>query len=86
MDLRERKYWIFDLDGTLTVAVHDFTATRRELDLPPGKPILEELATPHLPRCAHAAPSSAYSPATTNETRWKHSACADWPATLSLAL
>lgn len=45
MDLRERKYWIFDLDGTLTVAVHDFTAIRRELDLPPGKPILEELAT-----------------------------------------
>lgn len=45
MDLRARKYWIFDLDGTLTIAVHDFAAIRRELDLPSDQPILEQLAT-----------------------------------------
>jgi len=39
------EHWIFDLDGTLTVAVHDFDAIRRALGLPDGKPILETLAT-----------------------------------------
>jgi len=43
MNILERKYWIFDLDGTLTVAIHDFEAIRRELDLSPDKPILEQL-------------------------------------------
>ncbi len=37
-------HWIFDLDGTLTVAVHDFEAIRLELGLPPGAPILEAIA------------------------------------------
>ncbi len=32
------------MDGTLTVAVHDFEAIRAELGLPPGRPILEALA------------------------------------------
>ena len=41
------------MDGTLTVAAHDFAAIRRELGLPQGKPILEELAT--MPR-AESAP------------------------------
>jgi phosphoglycolate phosphatase-like HAD superfamily hydrolase len=36
--------WIFDLDGTLTEAVHDFAAIRRELGLPEGRGILEALA------------------------------------------
>jgi HAD superfamily hydrolase (TIGR01549 family) len=40
-----RHYWVFDLDGTLTVPVHDFDSMRRELGLAPGKPILEEIAT-----------------------------------------
>jgi len=42
-ELRRRRYWIFDLDGTLTVAVHDFDAIRAALALPAGKPILEAL-------------------------------------------
>jgi HAD superfamily hydrolase (TIGR01509 family) len=42
--LLERKCWVFDLDGTLTLAVHDFDAIRDELGLPPGRPILESLA------------------------------------------
>ncbi|HEY5959038.1 MAG TPA: hypothetical protein VIV60_20905, partial [Polyangiaceae bacterium] len=42
--LRHRKSFIFDMDGTLTLAVHDFDAIRRQLDLPPGVPILEALA------------------------------------------
>ncbi|MEX2207040.1 MAG: HAD family hydrolase [Myxococcota bacterium] len=45
MDLTGRAHWIFDMDGTLTVAMHDFDAIRSELGLPAGKPILEELAT-----------------------------------------
>ncbi|MFI5315400.1 MAG: HAD family hydrolase, partial [Myxococcota bacterium] len=44
MDLDRRGYWIFDMDGTLTVAVHDFEAIRAELGLEPEKPILEQLA------------------------------------------
>ena len=43
-ELLRRRHWIFDLDGTLTVAVHDFEAIREQLGLPPGRPILEQLA------------------------------------------
>jgi len=43
-DLTASKYWVFDMDGTLTVAVHDFNAIRDELGLPQGRPILEQLA------------------------------------------
>jgi HAD superfamily hydrolase (TIGR01509 family) len=45
MKLRELDHWIFDMDGTLTVAVHDFEAIRATLELPPGQPILETIAT-----------------------------------------
>jgi len=41
--LSGREHWVFDLDGTLTLAVHDFDALRRELGLAPGRPILEAL-------------------------------------------
>ncbi len=44
MNLDDRTAWVFDLDGTLTVPVHDFDAIRAELGLPDGRPILEELA------------------------------------------
>jgi HAD superfamily hydrolase (TIGR01509 family) len=44
VDLSKRAHWIFDMDGTLTVAMHDFDAIRQQLQLPAGKPILEELA------------------------------------------
>ncbi|MCB1856896.1 MAG: HAD family hydrolase [Gammaproteobacteria bacterium] len=43
--LEDRRFWIFDLDGTLTLAKHDFDEMRRALKLPPGGPILEALAT-----------------------------------------
>jgi HAD superfamily hydrolase (TIGR01549 family) len=36
-------HWVFDLDGTLTVAVHDFAAIRRELDIPEGSDIIGHL-------------------------------------------
>jgi HAD superfamily hydrolase (TIGR01509 family) len=42
--IRGARHWIFDLDGTLTVAMHDFDAIRTALDLPTGRPILEALA------------------------------------------
>lgn len=41
--LLTRKHWIFDMDGTLTIAQHDFDAIRAELGLPEGLPILESL-------------------------------------------
>lgn len=53
MHLLRRTCWIFDLDGTLTVAAHDFDAIRTTLGLRPGEPILEQLA--ELPE-AEAAP------------------------------
>ena len=41
--LQNRKHWIFDLDGTLTVSAHDFEHIRSELGLAPQTPILEAL-------------------------------------------
>ena len=43
--IARRSHWVFDLDGTLTVAVHDFAAIRRELEIPEGSDILEHLAS-----------------------------------------
>jgi HAD superfamily hydrolase (TIGR01509 family) len=45
LPLTTRKYWIFDLDGTLTVPVHDFEFIRRELDIPVSADILGHLDT-----------------------------------------
>lgn len=47
MDGREAaqlRHWVFDMDGTLTIAVHDFAAIRRALDIPAQADILEYLA------------------------------------------
>lgn len=52
----KRKYWIFDMDGTLTLAQHDFIAIRNALGLPSHQTILESLA--ELP-VAEAAPKRA---------------------------
>ncbi len=41
--LLKRKHWIFDLDGTLTVAVHNFDAIREELGIPGGLPIIKTI-------------------------------------------
>lgn len=38
-----RRHWVFDLDGTLTVAVHDFAAIRSTLCIPPNADILGHL-------------------------------------------
>ena len=35
------KHWIFDMDGTLTIGVHDFDMMRSELGLAPDQGILE---------------------------------------------
>jgi HAD superfamily hydrolase (TIGR01549 family) len=40
-----RKYWVFDLDGTLTLPVHDFSFIRDALGVPKGTDILGYLAT-----------------------------------------
>ena len=41
--LIKKPYWVFDMDGTLTIAQHDFDAIRADLGLPEGLPILESL-------------------------------------------
>lgn len=48
MNLRRYKYWVFDMDGTLTVPMHDFDQIRSSLGLPHGQPILETIGElPH---------------------------------------
>ncbi|UFS69230.1 HAD family hydrolase [Geomonas sp. RF6] len=44
-EIAARSSWIFDLDGTLTVAVHDFAAIRRALEIPAGADILGHLGS-----------------------------------------
>jgi HAD superfamily hydrolase (TIGR01509 family) len=39
-DILRREHWIFDLDGTLTVAIHDFALIRANLGIPAGRDIL----------------------------------------------
>jgi len=46
--IADRRHWVFDLDGTLTIAVHNFAAIRRELRIPDGSDILGHLES--LPR------------------------------------
>ena len=43
MTLKDVNHWVFDMDGTLTVAVHDFAAIRRALDIPAQDDILTHL-------------------------------------------
>ena len=42
-NLANRTCWVFDMDGTLTLGIHDFEAIRKTLELPVGSPILESL-------------------------------------------
>ena len=42
--LREARHWVFDMDGTLTLAVHDFPAIKRALGIPQEEDILHHLA------------------------------------------
>ncbi|MBB4656010.1 HAD superfamily hydrolase (TIGR01549 family) [Xanthomonas sp. F14] len=39
------RHWVFDMDGTLTEAVHDFALIRRALEIPPEADILHYLAS-----------------------------------------
>ena len=45
MSLKDIKHWVFDMDGTLTVAVHDFPFIRQYLEIPGAEDILTHLAT-----------------------------------------
>jgi HAD superfamily hydrolase (TIGR01549 family) len=45
IDVVKRAYWIFDLDGTLTIPAHDFAAIKRELGFPLDCDILRHLET-----------------------------------------
>ena len=50
-----RRHWIFDLDGTLTVAVHDFSAFKAAVGLPDDQPILEAMRALSPARAAEVA-------------------------------
>ena len=56
MSLANCSHWIFDMDGTLTKAAHDFDAIRVELGIPEGKPVLETIGRfpPEQARRAHS--------------------------------
>src|SRR5690554_3136578 len=43
--LKNCQHWVFDMDGTLTVAVHDFLYIRRVLEIPDHADILGHLST-----------------------------------------
>ncbi|MBQ0742879.1 MAG: HAD family hydrolase [Pseudomonas sp.] len=43
--MHDLQAWVFDLDGTLTLAQHDFAAIRRELGVPAEEDILEFIAS-----------------------------------------
>lgn len=53
MSLSDVRNWVFDMDGTLTVPVHDFAAIRQALGIPPEDDILTHLAA--LPAAEAAA-------------------------------
>ena len=53
MSLKDIRHWVFDMDGTLTVAVHDFAAIRVALAIPAEDDILTHLAA--LPAAEAAA-------------------------------
>ena len=44
MSLARLRHWVFDMDGTLTLAVHDFPAIKRALGIPQEDDILGHLA------------------------------------------
>ncbi len=44
MSLLQLRHWVFDMDGTLTIAVHDFPAIKRALGIPLEDDILTHLA------------------------------------------
>ena len=53
LPLTERRHWVFDMDGTLTQAVHDFPAIKRALGIAEQEDILQHLAA--LPAAEAAA-------------------------------
>jgi HAD superfamily hydrolase (TIGR01509 family) len=44
VSLAAARHWVFDMDGTLTRAVHDFEAIKRALEIPLNEDILGHLA------------------------------------------
>jgi HAD superfamily hydrolase (TIGR01509 family) len=56
----DRPYWIFDLDGTLTIPVHDFAELRSRLGIAPGVDILTAVnaMSPAEAAAAHATVAS----------------------------
>lgn len=45
VDWSQRTHWVFDMDGTLTIAAHDFAAIRTALGVPQTGGIIEAIDT-----------------------------------------
>lgn len=56
MSLAQLRHWVFDMDGTLTIAVHDFPAIKRALGIAQEDDILSHLAAlpPDVAAAKHA--------------------------------
>lgn len=52
IDWSQREHWIFDMDGTLTIAAHDFPAIRAELGLPKNGDIIQVIDALPAPEAA----------------------------------
>lgn len=83
MSLGEVRNWVFDMDGTLTVAVHDFAAIRVALDIPAEHDILTHLAAlparkrrPSMPGC-WSTKGTWQRPPRRPPGRWNW--CESWP-------
>ncbi|KAF1011751.1 MAG: hypothetical protein GAK32_00637 [Pseudomonas fluorescens] len=83
MSLKDVKHWVFDMDGTLTVAVHDFAAIRVALDIPAEDDILTHLAALPADIAAASTPGCWSTSVNWRWARWRRKArwswCASWP-------
>jgi len=60
--IAEVRHWVFDMDGTLTIAVHDFAAIRRALEIPEEDDILRCRPTKRRPSAPGCWSTNANSP------------------------
>ena len=83
MSLADVRHWVFDMDGTLTVAVHDFAAIRVALAIPAEDDILTHLAALPADEAAPSMRGCSSTSATWRSGRNRHrvrwSWCVNWP-------
>lgn len=77
MSLSERPFWVFDMDGTLTIPAHDFAAFKAEHGLPADQDLLgATLALPEPRRTRVLQAIDAWEDAIARAARPQHDALA----------